>query len=337
MSNEYGIDIGDANYGGGIAKNFKLKKGENNLFRILPPLGALAAKGVWAVDHRVHWGYKSGNNQFRTFECIEERDRNTKMVTRRCPECDKNARIKADYESKHKKAVEFLMKEKGMGEDQAKKVAYGKLEAHKAIMDQYNRSFRFYMNTINEKGEIGVLNIAYAHFKLLRTKIADLRKDSIDPLKPSQGAWFNFTYEGNSGHAVDIAMVGNKLEGERLKPAQLTEDILKRLKNEVADLTDLFKQVTVDQIQKLVDSNGDTGVVDSIFSRGESKTMTAAGPVDVGGDNFDIPGLDDAPKASAAATAPQAQTSAPVASSAPVAPPDVNVSDSEFDDLFGKM
>ncbi len=358
---EYGIEIGDAKYSNGGAKNHKLKKGEDNIHRILPPLGTLAAKGIWAVDHRVHWGYKSGDNKFRTFECIEERDRN-KMVIKRCPECDKNAKLKSEYERKFKNAVDFLMKEKKMGEDQAKKVATAKLEPFKAVMDQYNRSFRFYMNTVNDKDEIGVLNISYAHFKLLREKIAELRRDQIDPLKPSQGAWFNFKYADNNTHSVDIQMVGNKAEGQKLKPGALTEDVLKRLKNEVADLTELFRQVTGEQVQKLVDSGGSPEVVDSIFSRGEVKGANdgVQSSVDLSSD-FEIPDL-DAPAAAvpqpaaspasvpaagtelkaavadlqAAKTTPPAPAT-PSPSSNPLAPPDVNIPDDQFDDLFGKM
>ncbi len=344
MSTEdIGIEIGEANIGDG-GNNWKVQgKGADNIYRLLPPLGELASEGRWECGHAGHWGYENTDKKARLFECIEVKNMETKQITTVCPECSEHiAPLKAEREKKFNEAVAFLQTKQGMSKEQAERVANEKLKAYDQTVNRYNRSYRIYVNAVNEKGEIGVLNMAYRHLQLLKKKIAEFRKDGIDSFSPKQGVWFNFRYSGSADHTVDAVYVGNALEGQKLKPGALGMDILKQLKNKAClNLKDPWKAarlrtLTAEQIRNLVKAKGDPNLVDTYFSRGEVTKMTDVEIPGLDTSSIEIPGIENVQVTTTATPAPQTQ---PVAQqpSAPLSPPAVTATDAEFDALFGGM
>lgn len=343
MSEDYGIAIGEASYGDG-GNNWKVAgKSVDNIYRILPPLGDLASEGKWEAGHAGHWGYENSEGRARLFKCIEVRNPETKEIIVACPECSEHiAPMQADRKRRFNQAVEHLMTKKGMSQEQAERTANEALKPFDKSIDRFNRSFRIYVNAVNEKGEIGVLNMAFRHLQLLRKEMSDLRKAGVDPLGVKQGAWFNFKYSNGQDHSVKVVMVGSALEGQRLKPGALSVEILKRLKNEAClNLADPWKaarlrELTADQIHMLVKSKGDPAVVDTLFSRGEKRKM-AETTVDISTDLAGVPGFGDTPEVSAPAPAETETKTKVEAKSAPLSPPDITATEPEFESLFGGM
>jgi predicted nucleic acid-binding Zn-ribbon protein len=331
---DYGIAIGTANYSGSKKRTFKLEKQKENAYRPLPPLGEAAKKGLWMVPYAVHWGDKGSDGKMKPYQCIQKMEKladGSKRVTRRCPRCEKNATVK---EKRDARAAEW--KTKGMGDAQITE----KLRPIDEYLRQYNRGFRFYMNALNTKGEIGRLDISGTHADQLREQIADLLKNGVDVTAPNQGVYMNFYYEGLKGHTVKPVMEavsGGGVGAMQLKMAPLTPAVLRNLKDEYWDLLDLYPVLTEAQIQSLVDNEGSPEVVDNIFSAGKvsasSPTVANSTPPAMFEDTKFDDGLDDLvkPKAAVAAnTAVQQAAPAP----APAAAIE-NLSDDDFEKSFG--
>lgn len=254
--------IGKPVYGGNKKKYFKIKEG-SNVYRLLPPFGTLAKEGKWAVYERVHWGYK-GSNGSRQFVCIQVKDVKTKMIKQACPECNKIADILSTYETKFK----LLTETKGQSEAEAK-------EFLKPLSDwlfTHNCNKKWFVNAINTQGEIGRLEMPHKMFTALQNKIGELLKRKIDPIAVDGGVYFDLQRTGTKGqttHAVEIVTEEVDVDGEKLqkvKKAPLTQETIEKFKIEAHDLGGMFRQLTYNEIKRLVDSGGDTKVVDEVFA-----------------------------------------------------------------------
>jgi hypothetical protein len=339
------IAIGKTNIDGFSRKKyFKLKPNEPNEFRLLPPLGKLAAAGKWEVGVAVHWGYVDSNKRFRPFQCVEKvewtKDKK-KIVVQECPRCKKNEPFQLMYEKKYAE-----MKEAGVGTE----VRTEKLKHVKAYLDQFNRSFRYYANAMNANGEIGQLNYSSRHEKLLRIQLKAFEKKGIDALAPEVGVFFSFFYEGQDGHTVSPVEIEQTDGSTRKKTLPLTPAIIDRLAKESFDLTDLFPVITLAQVQQLVDNEKSPDLaklVDSIFGSADEQDSTKTAAVDPTDDmDPELAALNAAalgtptpatPQAPAGATAaPAAPATAAVGTAKPgVAPADIkNISDADFNALF---
>lgn len=341
---DFGIAIGQANYTGNRKRTFKLERQKANVYRPLPPLGAAAEKGIWMIGIGVHWGDKASDGKMRPYQCIQRMEKlpdGTKKVTRRCPRCEKTKMVQDKRDAR-----EAEMKAKGATPDQISE----RLKQVDAYLRQYNRSFRYYMNVVNEKYEIGRLDISGTHADQLREAISDMLKVGIDVTAPQGGVFLNFYYEGLKGHTVKPVLEAGANPGEmKLKLAPLPTNVLKSLKNEYWDLFNLFPQITEADIDRLVKNEGDASVVDSIFANGkvEEKTVAASGPSTPDTTEFND-GLDDmiggaAPKTTATAEPPQqaapAQQPKPqVQQAAPIPAPSqavLDMSNEDFEKEFG--
>lgn len=273
------VAIGTPSYGGKKKENSRLKDGDN-IYRILPPLGELAAEGVWAVYECLHWGFK-GTKGMRPFRCIQKKDFNTKMVKVQCPECDRiaeklavvedtKAKLKADGKSK-----EFI--------DEHVKPLTDWLYSH-------NLDKKWYVNALTMDGKITRLAIPHKMYVQLQEKITELvTKKGIDPIAVDGGVWFNLKRTGmgnQTAHSVSVEeetvmaeVNGKKTPLPMIKQAPLTQEIINRLGAEAHDLKNSFRTLSFDDIKRLVTSGGDPEVVDAVFSAGEF-TRDAATPDD---------------------------------------------------------
>ncbi len=266
LGEDFGIKMGKAKIGFGDGKKmFKLAQG-SNIVRLLPPLGELASAGTWAVKEAVHWGYKDSRDRWKLFRCIQRKDFKTKMVLERCPQCDANNLMKERYEAKLQQLVTG-----GVPEEAAK----ARLAALADEILRFNLDAKYYINVLNEKLEIGRLPISGKHQQVLEKTIRDLQADGLDPFDINQGVWIDLFMQGKGSQCVHQANVvqdmvvlptGNKAKVPRMAP--LAREVLMRLKDEAWDLRDMFRTLTAEQIQRLVDSKGAPGVVDAAFASG---------------------------------------------------------------------
>jgi hypothetical protein len=268
------LAIGTPQYGSKKKNNFRLAEG-SNVYRILPPLGELAAEGVWAVYESMHWGYR-GTKGMRPFKCIQRKDFKTKMIKVQCPECDRIAEYVAKMEDRRK-----LLESQGMSKEQID-------ENLKPISDwlfSHNLDKKWYLNVLTPDGKIGRLAIPHKMYAQLQEVITDLvTKQNIDPIGVNGGVQFDLirTGKGNqTQHRVAVVEIMETVNGRQMrayKSAPLTDDVLARLSGEAYDLKNAVRTLTYDEIKRLVLSDGDPEIVDAVFSAGEMTAATAEDP-----------------------------------------------------------
>jgi len=255
------IKIGSAKYGITQKKYFKLKDGEST-FRILPPLGDLADEGRWSVFYKVHYGYKNTKGKLRVFQSSLVKNRKTKMVEVPDAAVERIETLKAKLEeakaSGNKAMVEKL----------------GKLVSGQKPM--YNLDSNHYLNVVDSQGNIGVLKLRHRAKQALDEEIKALREKGVDPLSVDNGRYFVFRRSGtglDTTFAVRILKEKINIEGvgevERDVVHKLNSELINRLGDEAAQLNKLFKEVSADDIKRIVESSdlltGQSPVIDELF------------------------------------------------------------------------
>lgn len=244
------MKTGTANYGtsGYKKKNhFKLKDGDS-IFRILPPLGDLAEKGVWSRFYAVHFGYKNAEGKFRTFVSPEvskyDKETKTRTIEVRDAALDRLNDLKEKLED---------AKAKNNGPLSTK---LNTLVGFKGV---YSLDKNHHMNVVALDGTIGELKIRHKAKLALDTEINKLRSQGIDPLSLDNGRFFVFTRTGNgndTGFKVTVYTEELDVPGVGLvsRPivSKVGADILGRLDSEAFDLDTLFAQPTAEEVAKIV-------------------------------------------------------------------------------------
>jgi hypothetical protein len=306
------MKLGSARYGAQYTKKkyFKLKDGES-VFRILPPMGDLADKGIWSVYHSVHYGYKNSEGKLRTFLSPLVINRTNKMIE--APDA----------------ALELIEKIKAQVEDAKKRgdkaTADKLMEFAGGAKSRFNLDKNHYVNAMDLQGNIGVLKLRHKAKLALDATIKALRSQNIDPLSPEDGRFFTFRRTGNAlDTTFQVEVYGEKINvpgiGEVTKQVvhKLTPDIIDRLEAEAVNLDKIFKKLTSEEVQQIVSSvdmkTGISKAVDTIF--GSAPDQGPEGEDEEESNPYSAP---TASQAAPAAAAPQA--SAPTATAAPVQAP----------------
>lgn len=261
-------------------KNWKLKapdssKGESVFvlqdLRILPPMHSLAEKGKWAMYHGQHFGYagnakEPGKVRQRPFQCIEQTDFRTKIVTVACVACEVIAEKRAERDAR-----EAEYKQKGKTESEIREL----LEPLTGWLKKHNCDRKWHINVMNRAGEFGVLQISHTLKKTLDVKLEEVRtKKKIDPMLPDQGVWLRFSRMGKFPvqDAVEVVMAGDDEVGFKTERAPLTDAQCDQAEKVCPDLaTGVVKAISSSQIAQLVACSGDPDEVDRIWLQG-SKT-----------------------------------------------------------------
>lgn len=264
------MKIGKAKYGAKSQKKyFKLKDGENT-FRILPPLGDLADKGIWSVFYKVHYGYKNTKGHLRVFQSSLSVNRKTKMVE--VPDAA-DQRIK---ELKAKLEEAKNTNNKPMVEKLSKLVS--------GLKPIFNLDSNHYMNVIDSQGNVGVLKIRHRAKTALDEKIKQLREKGVDPLSVDNGRYFVFRRSGmglDTTFSVEVLQEKLKIEGvgevNRDVIHKLDEELISRLGDEAAELDKLFRKLSAEEIERVVKASdlmtGVSPVLDELFdNRTDSST-----------------------------------------------------------------
>jgi hypothetical protein len=243
--NQMSVKIGSAKYGGDYVKKkyAKLKDGES-VYRIVPPIGELAERGIWSVFHKVHYGYKNSEGKMRPFVSPLVQNRNTKMIEQ--PDA----------------ALEFI--NKGKAELEKAKAA-GNAALVEALnkkfgpKGQYNLDSNHYMNAIDTQGNIVILKIRHRAMLALKATIDSLRAEGVDPLSVEDGRFFSFRRTGNGLETTfQVNVLKEKLnvpgvgEVQRDVVHKLTPDLIDRLGKEAGDLNKLFKRPTSEEVARIV-------------------------------------------------------------------------------------
>jgi hypothetical protein len=304
------VVIGKAKDKSAPKKFWKLKDGDA-VYGILPPIGDLAASGIWSVYYRVHYGYKNAEGKSRPFQSTLVENRKSKMIEVPDAACERldmlNAQLKAAKESGNDKAKEALLKLVG---------------GQKSI---YNLDSNHHINAIDLQGNIGVLKLRHKAKLALQVEIDKLCAKGQDPRGVENRRFFVFSRSGMANETnYKVTIYKEKLtvdgvgEVERDFVNCLTDEVLDRLGDEAAKLDSLYKTPNADQIEQIVKSSIlTTGIckdIDAILGTNSSQATSNTTEEFVD----DVPG-DDTPAMEAVAAPAIKPKITPVAAPTPVA------------------
>lgn len=295
------MKIGKASYGGGNKRTyFKMKDGDN-VYRILPPMGELADKGIWSVFYNVHYGYKNSEGKLRPFQSSLVKNYKTKMIEVPDAALERIEKLKAQLEAAKKAGNSVLV---------------AKLNELVGQKGMFNLDNNHYVNAIDAQGNIGILKLRHRCKVALDATMKRLRENGVDPLSVEDGRFFVIS---RSGMGLDttfqVSVLSKKLNVPGVGDVQqevvhvLDSAIIARLATEAADLGNLFKRPTAEQVVRIVAEG--SPAVDEILDGKGAGTAGAAG--DDGGyedaGDYEDPGAQSA----AATTASAAGLTTPVA------------------------
>jgi len=243
------MKLGKAKYGTEYTKRkyWGLKDGEAT-FRILPPMGDLADKGIWSQFYNVHYGYKNSKDQMRVFQSPLVKNRKTKMIEVPDAALERIEQLKAKLEEAKKNGDKAMVE---------------KLDKLVGQKGQFNLDNNHYVNAMDTQGNIGILKLRHRAKNALDATIKRLREQGVDPLSAEDGRFFVFRRSGtglDTTFQVDILQETLEVNGvgkvKRDLVHKLTDDIVTRLGNEAAKLDQLFKRPTSEQVARIVKEGG---------------------------------------------------------------------------------
>lgn len=318
--------IGKASYSNGRKNYFKLEKQGDSVFRILPPLGKLADEGIWAVYHKVQYGYSNSKGRMRPFESPEVKNFRTKMIEVEDPASTFGKKLSA----------QFLEAKNAKNEVLAENI--------KKLARKYNLDNKWYLNVLDTSGNIGLLKIPHRMKQALDVEIKKLEAKGIDPLSIENGRYFVFTRTGTGTQTthraavyeeeLDIPNVG-KVKKEKVHV--LTDEVLNRLSDEYHELDELFTRPTSEQvklvveqeIERLAGKRTDCPAIDSILGVNDADRGASAEEEEVASNDEVDSLVDEASKPASLAPTTSvpvaAKTATPAAETKTVARTEVKV------------
>jgi len=256
------------------AKTFKLvspKPGETStaVYRLMPPIKNCAPTGQWNKFYSVHYGYSvvDPNDPTRLvqrpFVCVEKKNWRTKEIEVQCPACEKEQQAFIAL----KEATERY-KQEGMSEEEIK-TATSVLSTEK---QKYNSDRKYHIHVMTPEGEFGTLKLSGKNsFKPLEMKINDLVGNDLDPFSPEEGVWFEFKRTGSKLNAVDtIDIVKDNISKTQstIRMAPLSDEQLTKALEILPDLNEMYTIISPQQVQQIVDADGDPEIVQKVFDQG---------------------------------------------------------------------
>jgi hypothetical protein len=280
MSDE--MKIGVTNLEGGVKKEwFTIEAGQDNEFRILPPLFSLAEKGKFSQYAAVHkvWfkdpAYPNGKPRPYSFNCIKKVNRESKEVEMDCPYCVRYDAAKLKYDAG---------KAQGASADQLKEFNFSQVMP-------YQVEKKFYVNAVNASGKVGLLPLGIKAFQALQAELVSAKNKLGIDATGMEGLYFNFSktqkFKGDRDTVYGVQLASEVVKGSdgkistTLKQHSITGPFIAVIKAGARDLGDLFKDINLDQINQLMSMTDDTkkATIEAVFGKYEKKAQAASAPV----------------------------------------------------------
>ena len=263
--------IGRSNFTGrssglGASKWFYLKDNVDNVYRVLPPIKSLASAGKysqWHASHRV----RNSEGYQKSFSCKEERTKEG-LITRHCPFCDRAKELEGQLEAAEK-----------AGATREQLQAFRTKEIFPIKVEK-----SYYLNVVNQEGNLGVLGIKKTSFDSLKALAVDQEKKGRD-ITGMEGIFLNFKkvtpFKGSKDviYQVEVFLTPMPDGSFRFVPHTITPEVVERIKTDSADLTTLFKDLSVEQISTLIALEGEARgrQVDVFFNSPEKSSQASSG------------------------------------------------------------
>lgn len=241
-------------------KYFSILKG-TQVYRILPPLGELADRGVWSSYAAVHYGYRDSRGFMKVFQSPKVVNRKTKMV---------EVADEAEERIKRMEAAKAQLAERNAkSPSEALEAQISKIEAE---LKTFNLEKRFYVNAMNLQGEIGLLKLKMREKNAIDAARKQIEEsEGFDPVGV-EGAFLTIVKSGdgaqNSVVSVTLNMKTETVNGKTFKVPNshvVTEDLYPRLEKEAFQLNKLFVRPTAEEVAEIVKTG--PAAVDAVFAK----------------------------------------------------------------------
>lgn len=229
---------------------FSIKKG-TQVFRILPPLGDLADKGIWNRYYAVHFGYRTLEGYMRPFSSPEVVNRKTRMVEVRD--------AAKDYIDNLLTAKNTLVEKLEANPNDARIKA--QLEKTEGLLSTFNLEKRYYVNAMDQNGNIGLLKLKTREKNALDAVREQIKQEEdVDPIGVV-GAFLTFTKHGDgrdSSVLVSANYVSSKTDSGKVVKSLNSHDLasdkvtISRLKDSAFDLDKIFVRPTAEEVAMMV-------------------------------------------------------------------------------------
>lgn len=236
---------------------FSIKKG-TQVFRILPPLGDLADKGIWNRYYAIHFGYRTTKGYMRPFCSPEVVNRKTRMV---------------EVRDAAKEYIDNLLTAKNtlvqkLEENPGDLKVQAQLKKTEELLSTFNLEKRYYVNAMDQNGNIGLLKLKTREKNALDAAREQMKQEEdVDPIAVV-GAFLTFTKHGDgrdSSVLVSANYVSSKTDTGKTVKSLNTHDLatdkvtISRLKDSAFNLDALFVRPTSEEVTMMV-KNGPESV-----------------------------------------------------------------------------
>ena len=275
MSND-NFEIGTANYdkrGGMFGKKyFYIKPNEPNIYRVLPPVLSLARTQEYFKYHQIHRNMRATDGKQRALVCTKDVDYKTKIVRQRCPVCDRRREYELQYETIKKQVGD------NPTADQKQKFQ----EFWMAFIEPLKVERQFYMNVLNQAGEIGILPIPSTLKNAMQAYFKRLKDEEGVDAAGVKGIFVNFSkvsqYKGDNKPAYGIEPQYEQFvhEGKVLKTYkvhEITPEFVNKMKTDCRDLASLHRLLQVEELAQLAaaDRESRKKLLDALFTMPEDQ------------------------------------------------------------------
>jgi hypothetical protein len=274
-------------------KYFKIEENKSNIFRILPPYGA---NNIYAF-HQIFW-LKGASGKSRPVSSLLKMGRD-RTIIQRCPIYDKVEALK----------VQLAAISNDPNYDQ------NLIKAKKEQLNSLRLQKGYYMNVMDQAGDIGVLRVPYTAYQSLKKKLETLKAEGVDPINPGpqNGVFFDFKrYKDEKGKTIYEVEISQKTRrdettGRMVKEynwAPIDETVIKRLESEGAELSTMYRALSMQEMNLL--ATLDPVTIDSVFANPENSAEE-----EFGADDYEE--TEGGTATATATVGATAQTAAPVA------------------------
>lgn len=262
------MKIGKAKFGAN-KKFFKIEDGDN-VYRILPPLGALADRGEWSKYYRIEWGYKNTEGRTKIFQDCRVVNRESGMV-----EVESAAHVRRMELKKQLEDATAAFKEGKISQDEVMKI--------RNLTRRFNLEAKHHVNAVNLRGEIGLLKIGHNAKKALDAQIKRLREQGVDAIGVENGVYFNIYRSGVGRDTVyQVTPYTEQVEAEvngeirmieQRKTHTMDAAFQARLDSEAFELDNLYPMPTPEEVERIVKEGPEA--VDSMIARYKGQSNPA--------------------------------------------------------------
>jgi hypothetical protein len=240
-------------------KYFKIEENKSNIYRLLPPFGSLSDSQRIAAYYQIFF-LKGASGKVRVVPTILRKSKD-KGIIQRCPIVDKVEMLQ--------KQLEVISNDPNYDQNMVK--------AKKEQLFNLRLQGAFYVNVIDQAGDIGVLKVPYTAFQSLKKRLEQLKSEGVDPINvgPQNGVFFDFKrYKDEKSKTIYEVEVSQKTRrdenGRLLKEynwAPIDENVLNRMSTEAVDLGEMYRVFSLEEMNLL--ATLDPNIIDQVFASPE--------------------------------------------------------------------